>query len=312
MIKLVYKHTIPNKLGTIPIFLLCVFRDESLLMERFIKYYRMLGVTHFVMIDNLSIDGGPNYLRLLKDVNIILYRADGSFKDAMFGVEWINICMKRHCAGQYCFAVDMDELFVFDTQKYRSLHDLIREMESMGANCVGATLLDMYPKKLNNNYQQGKSLIQHSPYFDDWNASFYGTKSILYDTFSWKVGGLRARIMGASPIVHKFPFVKYNFDPLGFNTGYHFFQYRGKVAVKANVIKVLKTPAVLLHFKYVKHDLLQVFKQRILNNQDWNNSSEYKLYVNALEKEKIVSFYDSRYSKKLSQINDLSKFFLLR
>jgi len=309
MMRLIYKNTIPKQDDIIPVFLLCVFRDESLLMESFIKHYKMLGVTHFIMIDNLSIDDGSNYLRQLKDVNVFLYRANGSYKDAMFGVEWINTCLKRHCTGQYCFAVDMDELFVFNARKYSSLYDLIKEMETTGSNCVGATLLDMYPKVLNNNYQQGESLIKHSPYFDDWNTSYYKTKSLLYDTFLWRVGGMRSRIMGVNPIIHKFPFFKYDFDPLAFNTGYHFFQYNGNVVVKAKRIKVLKTPVVLLHFKYVKHDLLDVFRKRIVNNQDWNNSSEYKLYVNALEKENMISFHDDHYSKKLNSVDDLSKFF---
>ena len=75
------------------------------------------------MIDNLSVDDGPDYLRQLKDVNLLVYRANGSFKDALFGVKWINTCLKRHCKGKkYCFPVDMDELFVFDTRKYGSLH----------------------------------------------------------------------------------------------------------------------------------------------------------------------------------------------
>ena len=42
--------------------LLCVLRDEYILLEYFINYYEKLGVTHFIFIDNNSIDESFQYL----------------------------------------------------------------------------------------------------------------------------------------------------------------------------------------------------------------------------------------------------------
>ena len=53
----------------IPVYLICVIRDEELLLPYFIEYYRELGVTHFIFIDNGSIDGGPAFLANLRGIN---------------------------------------------------------------------------------------------------------------------------------------------------------------------------------------------------------------------------------------------------
>ena len=61
MLKLTYQQK-RSSIQPRPIFLLGVLRDEHLLLEYFVNYYQSLGVTHFIMIDNLSKDEGPEYL----------------------------------------------------------------------------------------------------------------------------------------------------------------------------------------------------------------------------------------------------------
>ena len=307
--QLIYKNTVPVLNVHRPIFLLCVFRDEILLLEHFIAHYRALGITHFIMIDNLSTDGGAEYLKQIKDVNMLIYRAEGSFKEAGSGTYWITYCLQKYCINQYCLIVDADELFVYDSRKFSSIQNLIDEMEQQGANCLATTLIDMYPKVLNNDYQQGGSLLQHSPYFDDWNDIYYRNKAILYEKFFWRIGGMRARVMGIVPWIQKFSFFKYNFYPVRHHRGYHMFQYNGKLLAKTNMIKLFPFPAVLLHFKYVKHNLVEVFKEKVSCKQYWNDSYEYKFYLKVLEGKTNVSFYHKKYSKKLTNVDDLTLFF---
>ncbi len=83
-----------------PIYLICVFRDEYLLLQYFINYYISLGVTHFIMIDNLSEDEGPGYLKSLENINLWLYQTGDSYKDAAYGTTWINQLLQVHCKGQ--------------------------------------------------------------------------------------------------------------------------------------------------------------------------------------------------------------------
>lgn len=291
------------------IFLLCVFRDEELLLEYFMEYYRSLGVTDFIMIDNRSEDGGPAYLKSLADINLRLYRAEGSYKDAVFGTRWVNRLLQAHCSGQYCFTVDVDELFLFDSRKYRTVLDLINDMEASGKNAVPVTLLDMYPKSTNDSYTRGRDFLEHSPYFDDFNETYYEDRGPVYEKFRFKVGGVRQRVFGTGCCITKFPFFKYDFQPLGMATGYHFFASNGKVLFESEKIRLHESPCILLHFKFIKPNLMAFVEKRIGRNEDWEDGLEYKAYRDELGlRSGVLEFYQEGISRKLDGMECLSKF----
>lgn len=292
-----------------PIFLLCVIRDEYLLLEHFVDYYKSLGVTHFIFIDNLSEDAGPKYLESLKDINLWLYRTEDSYRDAAYGTTWINELLGKHCRGHYCFTIDVDELFLFDTTKYQTLQQLIDDMELDDANVIPVTLLDMYPKKTNASYQRGQKFLSHSPYFDNLNKDFYRELGVVYKTFVHKVGGVRERVLGTTVCIHKFSFFKYDFYPLGVAPGYHFFQACGEPLRQSDKIRLHKHPSVLLHFKFIKPNFKVFVEQRISNNQDWKNSSEYRSYLDVLQTNEDLDFFDERYTKRLIKHEDIEFFF---
>ena len=293
-----------------PIFLICVFRDEDLLLEYFIQYYHSLGVTHFIMIDNGSTDLGPSYLASLENINLMLYSTEESYRDAEFGTQWVNDLLQEHCIGQFCFTVDVDELFRFDSRKYGTLHDLVSAMESSGHNVVPSVLLDMYPEKTNNHYRRGQDFLTHSPYFDEFNETHYEIRAKIYDSFSFLVGGVRNRLFGVKPCIQKMPFFRYDFPPLAPSAGYHFFQENGKVLLESDLIRPHQDPGVLLHFKFIKPQFQSFIEQRVERNEDWNDSSEYRAYLEALRGDKIdIQFYDNRYSKPLTSNQVLDVFF---
>jgi len=292
-----------------PIYLICVFRDEHLLLEYFVEYYRSLGVTHFIMIDNLSEDEGPAYLKSLKNINLSLYRTEDSYRDAAYGTKWVNHMLEQYCADQYCFTVDVDELFLFDSRKYQDLHDLIDDMESSGKNAVPVTLLDMYPEKLNDSYVRGVEFHSHSPFFDDFNEVHYEDRGRLYKTFNFWVGGVRKRALGVEACINKFPLFKYNFYPLEMSPGCHFFQKDGQVVLQSEAIKLHSDPGVLLHFKFIKPRFQEFVEQRIARNEDWGNSAEYKSYLQALQTNSTLELYDQKYSTKFLDTNNLKNFF---
>lgn len=308
MLKLIHQQK-QESIQLRPIFLLCVFRDEHLLLEYFIKYYQSLGVTHFIMIDNLSEDEGPGYLKSLGNINLWLYRTEDSYKDAAYGTTWINQLLHVHCKDQYCFTVDIDELFLIDLKKNKTLGDLVDEMETTNSNVVPVTLLDMYPKKTNDNYQRGQDFLVHSPYFDDLNTTYYEDWGPIYKNFAHKVGGVRKRVLGTTVCIHKFPFFKYDFYPLEVAPGYHFFQEDGGVLYQSDSIRLHGDLLVLLHFKFIKPQLIDFIEKRVSNNQDWENSAEYKSYLRVLEAKKNLEFYDESYSKRLITNDDLEFFF---
>lgn len=306
-LKLIYES---NTICTQPtIFLLCVFRDENLLLEYFIEYYKSLGVSHFIMINNLSVDGGVEYLKQLKNINLKLYQATESYRDAAYGTTWINELLEKHCVNQYCFVVDADELFYFDRNKFNNLQQLVSNMEYQNCNVAPVTLLDMYPNKTNDDYEKGGIFLDHSPFFDQYNTTYYKNVSTLYTSFVHKIGGVRERVFNKVVCITKFPFFKYNFPTIGLAPGYHFFQDSGVILKDSGKIQLLKEPSVLLHFKFIKPHLGNFFKRRVQLNEDWDNSSEYKSYASMIKSSSCITLYDENYSRKMENPEDLMRFF---
>lgn len=307
--KLIYNHTATYHV-TKPVFLLCVFRNECLLLDFFMSYYKNLGVTHFIMVDNLSEDGGSKLIESQADINVQLYHAEGSYRKAEFGTLWINELLNRHCRDQYCLVVDADELFVFDTRVFSTLSELIVAMETIGANAVPSYVVDMYPYGIDGKeYCSGADFRSHSYYFDDLNGLYYRERGAIQGGFKHKVGGLRARVLGTTVCIHKFQFFRYDFYPVGVAPGYHFFQDRGKILIDSSAIKLFNKPAVTLHFKFIKPNFRDFIARRIANNEDWNDSAEYRAYMRILEQNDALQLFDENYSKKLESIVDLEKFF---
>jgi len=292
-----------------PVYLLCVFRDENLLLPHFVDYYRRLGVSHFLFVDNQSLDDGPRYLQGLEDINLRLFRADSSYREAGFGTDWVNSLLTRYGAGQYCFTVDVDELFTFDRRRYGSLNEVIREMEASASNVVPTTLLDMYPYETNDLYRRGGDFLEHSPFFDAYNTSYYAMRGTIYDTWAHKVGGVRNRVLGTTVCIHKLPFFRYDFSPVGVAPGYHFFQRDGRILRQSDQIHLLEHPAVLLHFKFIKPYFKAFVERRLAHNEDWNDSAEYRSYSEVLKSRDSIRFWSPEFSKRLERAEDLSAFF---
>jgi hypothetical protein len=63
-------------------------RNERIRLPYFLKYYREMGVRHFLMVDNGSDDGSREYLQTQGDVS--LWTTSASYKRSRFGVDWLN------------------------------------------------------------------------------------------------------------------------------------------------------------------------------------------------------------------------------
>jgi len=79
------------------------------LIEYFIKYYKKIGITHFIFLDNGSKDGCFEYLKEL-DENILLYSTNKSYKNASYGTDGINLLLEKYCKNHWCLLLDIDEL----------------------------------------------------------------------------------------------------------------------------------------------------------------------------------------------------------
>jgi len=119
-------------------------RNEALRIEHWLKHYRELGVSHFLIVDNNSDDGTAEYLAKQPDVS--LWSTPDSYKASRFGVDWLT-CLQRRCGvGRWCLTVDADELLIYPEYETRDLNALAAHLDATGTHAFGALLLDMYPK----------------------------------------------------------------------------------------------------------------------------------------------------------------------
>src|SRR6056297_540067 len=158
-----------DRIGPGDILLFSTFRDEYVRLPYFVKYYRDLGVSHFLMVDNDSDDGGREYLADQPDVSVWTTKA--SYKRARFGVDWLNWLQGRYGHGHWTLVVDPDEFFVYpfcDTRPIRALTDWLDVSQ---LRSFGAMLLDMYPKGRIDAvpYRPGQDPIEIASWFDPGN-----------------------------------------------------------------------------------------------------------------------------------------------
>lgn len=188
-----------------------VLRNERLRLPYFLRYYRDLGVKHFLIVDNGSDDGSRDYLAAQKDVS--LWTTAASYRDARYGVDWINWLLMRHARRHWVLAVDVDEFFVYpfcDTRPIRALTDWL---DVYGVRAFPAMVLDMYPKGPIDAepYREGRNPFEIAQYFDSGNYTI--RKNPTFGNL-WIQGGPRARKMFAdrpaeAPSLNKIPLVKW-------------------------------------------------------------------------------------------------------
>ena len=128
------------------IILICVVRDELLLLEYFIRHYDQLGVTHFVFVDNGSKDDTVEYLLNRTDIDCQVYYTTDSYAKNEYGISWVNEILDTQCKNKWCVVVDVDELIM--PRNNESLVDIKNKMEQDDQNVLPTCLIDFYPTHL--------------------------------------------------------------------------------------------------------------------------------------------------------------------
>lgn len=340
-----------KKFNSIPSFdsfnLICVVRDEILLLPYFVSYYSKLGVTHFTFIDNCSSDGTFEYLDLITEYECQIYRTCDSYAENNYGVSWVNEILNLQFKDKWCIVVDVDELLFLENNA--DLLTLRNAMINEKSNIVTTALLDFYPKNFNyTHYKQSESFMSHSNYYDEMKTDFKDTfMEIQLDNAVTLKGGLRTRISNNpatndSPCLTKKSFFKYDFyNTHRLSEGMHWIQPNEFIdwmlpgvkelwKSKNCHLKFYSKLIVLGHFKYLKPNIFEYFNERVKGGEDWagpgiNGSrgdgvcQEYKNYI----ENKVDTFYDKNISKKFENnekvyentvsridgyINDISRF----
>ena len=143
------------------IILVCVLRDEELLLPYFIDYYKKMGVSHFVFVDNGSIDNSQKYLTEHEFENIKVYHTKDSYADNLYGVAWVNQILNEQLKNKWCIVVDVDELLML--KENMKLPELREKMIKNDSSILVTCLIDFYPRTLNERkYIPSTSFFEHS------------------------------------------------------------------------------------------------------------------------------------------------------
>ncbi|MHA6346266.1 glycosyltransferase family 2 protein [Roseivivax sp. CAU 1761] len=187
-------------------------RNEGVRLPFFLRYYRELGVDHFLIVDNDSTDGSLDYLASQPDVSVWHSRA--SYKRSRFGVDWLNWLARRYGHGHWCLTVDPDELFLYPFCDTRPLRALTDWLDASSIKSFSAMLLDMYPKgRIDAQpYRPGQDPLEIAQWFDAGNYRI--SRNWRYGNL-WIQGGPRARVFFAdapehAPALNKIPLVKWD------------------------------------------------------------------------------------------------------
>ncbi|MEL7131522.1 MAG: glycosyltransferase family 2 protein [Pseudomonadota bacterium] len=260
------------------VLLISTMRNEQIRLPQFLDYYRMMGVDHFLLVDNDSTDSTLGYLNGMSDVSVWCTKA--SYKRSRFGVDWINWLARKYADGHWLLVVDPDELFVYpfcDTRPIRALTDWL---ENSGIRSFSAMLLDMYPKGRigDQAYVPGQDPLEIAGWFDSGNYSI--SRNLQYGNL-WIQGGPRARRFFAdspkkAPALNKVPLVKWS-KRYAYVNSTHMLLPRGLNRV-FDEWGGEKASGVLLHTKFLNTFTAKA-QEEIVRNQHYAGSIEYKAYA---------------------------------
>lgn len=274
-------RSVANRTGQInpgDVLLFSTLRDEHVRLPYFLKYYRDLGVQHFIIVDNGSSDGGAEYLADQSDVS--LWSTNASYKRSRFGIDWLNWLQQKYAHGHWTLVVDPDELFVYpfcDTRPIRALTDWLDVSQ---VKSFGAMLLDMYPKGRIDAvpYLPGQNPIEIASWFDPGN--YQVTKNHKFGNL-WIQGGPRARVFFAnqpkkSPALNKIPLVKWHKN-YAYESSTHMLLPRG-LNLTYDEWGGEKASGVLLHAKFLDTFTVKAAEE-LTRKQHYSASVEYKAYA---------------------------------
>lgn len=257
------------------ILLFACVRDEVLRLPYFLDYYRALGVSRFIVVDNDSSDGTGSLLLSQPDVD--LFHTANAYSGSHYGVHWLNGLLRVFGRGHWVLVVDADELLVYPDCESVSLPQFANRLEASGSDALLTFLLDMYSAGpiREARYAPGDPFLATCPYFDldSYTPGSEGIRARIPER-----GGPRRRLFwppgrehrGKPPVLAKIPLVKWK-DGLEYLASTH----------RIEGLNLSSTTGALLHFKFFA-DFVQRSSTEVERREHWDAAAQYEVYAEAL------------------------------
>lgn len=257
-------------------------RNERIRLPYFLRYYRNMGVAHFLFVDNDSHDGSREYLAEQADCSVWTTRH--SYKSSQFGVDWINWLLRKYGVGHWTLTLDPDEFFVYPFCDTRPIGALTDWLDSYEIRSFPAMLLDMYPKGPIDAqpYREGQNPFEIACWFDSGNYMISKNKSMQN---LWIQGGARARMYFAddpesAPSLNKIPLVRWE-RGFVYTSSTHMLLPRGLNKVYDEWGGEMVS-GCLLHAKFLS-PLTDKVTEELDRKQHYAKSREYRAYAETME-----------------------------
>ncbi len=290
---------IADRDGAITLF--TTIKNERNRLPWFLMYYRSLGVSRFVVIDNCSTDQSRAYLQNQPDVH--LYLARDSFAEGCSGVRWINELTKTFATRGWVLYADVDEALVFPGVETHDLHKLTTYMDRHDQEALGGFMLDMFadpahpPSPMSDRF----SYVDEYRLFENSYDSFPNKNCPYYIQH----GGVR-RHFGGLETLTKTPLFRGGRDIA--------LRYSSHVISPATLSDVT---CALLHYKFIDQ-AAEAFSDDLDNGtRSGKNQARYRNYLEHLEEghprmkadpDKIIRFEDSVQLSQLGLITCPDRF----
>jgi hypothetical protein len=266
------------------ILLFSTLRNERVRLPYFLRYYREMGINHFLIVDNDSDDGTREYLADQKDVS--LWHTGASYKAARYGMDWMNWLLLRYGHNHWTLTVDPDEFLVYPFSDTRPIRALTDWLDTYDIRSFPAMLLDMYPKGPIDAqpYREGQNPLEIAQWFDSGN---YTISRNWYFNNLWIQGGPRARMFFADnpysgPSLNKIPLVKWQ-RRYAYVSSTHMLLPRGLNMVYDDWGGE-KVSGCLLHAKFIS-PLTAKVAEELERREHFAGSREYIAYSEQLSSE---------------------------
>ena len=250
-----------------------VVRNEMFMLPHFLRHYRDLGVTAFLMVDNCSDDGTLEYL--LEQPDVTVFSAEGSFRQAAQGTDWKVALCAQFRLGKWTLIADTDELLLYPGYETRSFADFVNDPMHGNADAFLSSMIDMFPKGslseatfanggpfIEAGYAEAEALLSTSLGLGSFGNRQTRTSSLRHRL----IPGSRSELF----VSEKVALFKYK-PWMRFTVSMHY----------AAGVKLAKQSVLLAHFKY-NSEFRQKAIREIKRGQYFNNSEEYKKYVDLI------------------------------
>jgi hypothetical protein len=179
--------------------LICLTRNDVMLLPGFFRHYRNLGVSRFIFLDDGSTDGTREYLLDQADADI--WTSPIRYRDARRGRLWREALFAEYGLDRWYLNVDSDEFLIYDRCEQQPISSLIAVLQANGFSRMPAPMIDMYPAA-EGKPSSGDMPWEFSSHFDGLGYDVnYSKRSITL------TGGPRGRRFDEQNELMKYPLI---------------------------------------------------------------------------------------------------------